>query len=148
MFRKVEIFLHFPDQFTSLVPLRLTVALWREAAPAWQTGLKALSMGSWLAYAFDGMWALSTATEDVDMYIEHECALEEEVMVKTVGTVAVDASSTTSSTEEEDSEEEEDEVVEGNESSDDDFEEEDEDAEEEEEDADEDEEDEEDKEEF
>jgi hypothetical protein len=142
------VYLHFPTELTALVPLRLTVALWREAAPAWQAALKALSIGSWLAYAFDGLWALSSAADDMDMYIEHECASEEEVMVKAAGVVVADASSTTSSAEEEDSEEEEEDVLDAEESSEGDFEEEDEDAEEEEEDADEEEDDEDDKEEF
>lgn len=141
------VYLHFPEMLMALTPLRLTVARWREAAPAWQDALKALSIGSWLAYAFDGLWALSTATDDNDMYIEHECAQEEEVVVKAAGAVPADASPTSSSAEEDS--EEEDEVLDGEESSEGNFEEEDEDAEEEEEDADEEgEEDEDDKEEF
>ena len=143
------VYLHFPDTLASLMPLRLTVRLWRDAAPAWQAALKALSIGSWLAYAFDGLWTLSIATDEADMYIEHECALEEEVVAKVAGAAPADASSTSSSAEEEDSEEEEEEVLQGDESSEGNFEEEDEDAEEEEEDVDEDaEEDEDDKEEF
>ena len=75
------VYMHFPPPkvLAVLAPLRLTVELWKRAAGAWHAALKALSIGSWLAYAFDSLWALAdpAAAED-QMYIEQDCATADE----------------------------------------------------------------------
>jgi len=66
------VYLHFPSNLEILGPLHLSSALWRMAEPAWTTAIQSLSIGSWLSYAFDGLWSLSAeadisaADEDAD----------------------------------------------------------------------------------
>jgi len=67
-----SLYLHFPSDLEVLGPLNLSAPLWRKAEPAWSAAIKSLSIGSWLSYAFDGLWSLnaeadlSGADEDQD----------------------------------------------------------------------------------
>jgi hypothetical protein len=103
------VYMHFPPPkvLAVLAPLRLTVDLWKRAAGAWHAALKALSIGSWLAYAFDSLWALAdpAAAED-EMYVEQDCATDDDDEAPVPATqrpaTAPDAASTSSGDEDAD----------------------------------------------
>ena len=106
------VYMHFPSPkvLHVLAPFRLTVELWKRAAGSWQAALKTLSIGSWLSYAFDGLWAALQGPDDAaaaDMYIEQECTPgrgdeeEEDVSIKPRAAAPPAEPSSTSSSEDE-----------------------------------------------